>query len=102
MGSSAHEFVGVVATTLILGVRRLGAGAFQEAVRLDVVLRVDIIATDPSVALEQSRGVINEVNTTPALHHHYDVRKEACPRAAVAAIEYLLSRSSTKLNINKE
>jgi cyanophycin synthetase len=32
---------------------------------------VDFIATDPEAPLSESGGVINELNTTPGLHHHY-------------------------------
>jgi cyanophycin synthetase len=32
---------------------------------------VDIITLDPSQPLERSGGAINEINTTPGLHHHY-------------------------------
>ena len=32
---------------------------------------LDIICTDISVSLEQSGGIINEINTTPGIHHHY-------------------------------
>lgn len=55
---------------------------------------VDIITTDPAVPLEKSGGVISEVNTTPGLHHHYNVesRRERYPQAAVEALTYLLSK----------
>lgn len=32
---------------------------------------VDVITTDPSAPLEQSGGVISEINSNPGLHHHY-------------------------------
>jgi len=32
---------------------------------------VDVITTDPTIPLAESGGAINEVNTTPGLHHHY-------------------------------
>ena len=32
---------------------------------------VDVITLDPSLPLEKSGGVINEINTNPGLHHHY-------------------------------
>jgi D-alanine-D-alanine ligase-like ATP-grasp enzyme len=32
---------------------------------------VDVITLDPSVPLEQSGGVINEINSNPGMHHHY-------------------------------
>lgn len=55
---------------------------------------VDIITTDPTVPLEKSGGVISEVNTTPGLHHHYNVESkgERYPRAAVETLTYLLSK----------
>lgn len=34
---------------------------------------VDIITNDPALSLKQAGGVIIEVNTTPGLHHHYNV-----------------------------
>ena len=54
---------------------------------------VDLIMTDPSVPLEESGGVINEVNTTPALHHHYDIRVDKYPEPAVQALSLLLNRA---------
>lgn len=53
---------------------------------------VDFITPDPTVPLEKSGGVINEVNTTPGLHHHYRPEREPFPRVAVAVLEALLSR----------
>lgn len=42
------------------------------AAMLDIKLAgVDLITPDISVPLEQSGGVINEINTTPGLHHHH-------------------------------
>lgn len=58
-------------------------------------LGVDVITLDPSVPLRESGGVINEVNTTPALHHHYDVAREPYPEAAMLAFEALLRRPSS-------
>jgi glutathione synthase/RimK-type ligase-like ATP-grasp enzyme len=55
-------------------------------------LGVDIITTDPTVPLEESGGIVNEVNTTPALHHHYDGNVEGYPQAAAHAIAMLLRR----------
>jgi cyanophycin synthetase len=56
------------------------------------LLGVDILARRTDVPLEESGGVINEVNTTPALHHHYEARREKYPRAALLAIQALLLR----------
>jgi cyanophycin synthetase len=55
-------------------------------------LGVDVITPDPSVPLHESGGVINEVNTTPALHHHYDVEREPFPEVAVLVLEALLRK----------
>lgn len=54
-------------------------------------LGVDIIATDVTGKLEACGGVINEVNTSPALHHHYDSKREDYPACARDIIEALLS-----------
>jgi cyanophycin synthetase len=32
---------------------------------------VDVITLDPSRSLQDTGGVVNEINTTPGLHHHY-------------------------------
>ena len=53
-------------------------------------LGIDIITTDCQIPLKESGGVVNEVNTTPALHHHYDARVERFPQAAAQAISILL------------
>jgi glutathione synthase/RimK-type ligase-like ATP-grasp enzyme len=58
-------------------------------------LGVDVITLDPSVPLRESGGVINEVNTTPALHHHYDASREPYPQAAVLALQALVKRASS-------
>ena len=34
---------------------------------------VDIITTNPAASLKQAGGAIIEVNTTPGLHHHYNI-----------------------------
>jgi len=38
---------------------------------------VDLITTDPGKPLEETDGVINEVNTTPGLHYHYQISNAA-------------------------
>ncbi len=53
-------------------------------------LGVDIITKNSRMPLEESGGVVNEVNTTPALHHHYDSGVEKFPQAAARAISMLL------------
>lgn len=54
---------------------------------------VDIIMPNPQIPLEQSGGVVNEVNTTPALHHHYDANTEKYPQPAVEAISILFKKN---------
>ena len=57
---------------------------------------VDLITTDPTKPLEETGGVINELNTTPAMHHHYDCTKEDFPAPALIAFDLLMKR--TKLS----
>lgn len=52
---------------------------------------VDFITRDITVPLEQTGGVINEVNTTPGLHHHYDVATERYPQPALKILQALLN-----------
>jgi len=51
---------------------------------------VDVITPDPTVPLEQSGGAIIELNTTPGLHHHYDMRREKYPKPALRVLRALL------------
>jgi cyanophycin synthetase len=57
-------------------------------------LGVDMITPDPAVPLHRSGGVINEVNTTPALHHHYDLRRARYPEAALHVVRATLRRKA--------
>jgi D-alanine-D-alanine ligase-like ATP-grasp enzyme len=57
-------------------------------------LGVDIITPDPTVPLRQSGGVINEVNTTPALHHHYESTRDPFPPVAMLALHALLRKKA--------
>ena len=57
-------------------------------------LGVDVITPDIAVGLSESGGVVNEVNTTPALHHHYNSATEQFPKPAVRAIEHLIVNGS--------
>jgi cyanophycin synthetase len=63
--------------------RRFG----QEIARLFKIelLGLDIIAEDIARPLAESGGVINEINTTPGLHHHYLV-SEPSERAPVGPL----------------
>jgi len=51
---------------------------------------VDIIASDPTVPLEKSGGVVNEINTNPGLHHHYNLINNDGPSPALNVLRYLL------------
>jgi cyanophycin synthetase len=61
---------------------------------LDIkMLGIDIMTSSIKAPLDEARGAINEVNTTPALHHHDLVREsnqECC--AGQLAIEYIFGR----------
>jgi cyanophycin synthetase len=76
----------------LLGEALIAEGA-RAAAALGVRLAgVDIITTDPRVGLRQSGGVINEVNTTPGLHYHYQVRNhEAMVPVAAVILRSLLA-----------
>lgn len=50
---------------------------------------VDLITLDATLPLDKTGGVINEINTTPGLHHHYGlINDNASP--AVEVLEHLL------------
>lgn len=51
---------------------------------------VDFITTDPEKSLEESGGFINELNTTPGLHHHCGHEQEKFSRIALQVISPLL------------
>ncbi len=53
---------------------------------------IDLIFTDSSKPLAETGGIINEVNTTPALHHHYDSKTEPYPKPAIRTLELAFSR----------
>jgi len=57
-------------------------------------LGVDVITIDPTVPLRQSGGVINEVNTTPALHHHCGLPGAPYPEPAVQVVRAILRRKT--------
>jgi D-alanine-D-alanine ligase-like ATP-grasp enzyme len=54
------------------------------------LLGVDFITLDASVGLERSSGIINEINTTPGLHHHYQSSAERYPKPAIPIAKALL------------
>ena len=55
---------------------------------------VDIITTDITRNLRETGGIVNEINTTPALHHHYDATVEDFPAPA----SYILKDLFTKIS----
>jgi len=59
------------------------------------LIGLDVISEDISLPLSQNGGVINEVNTTPGLHHHDLVANEES-RVDVAAqiLDYIFSKQS--------
>jgi cyanophycin synthetase len=56
-------------------------------------LGVDIITTDIGKPLNETSGVVNEANTTPALHHHYDSNQDQYPRVAMQIVKQMLART---------
>ena len=56
---------------------------------------VDLITTDATVSLEESGGFINEVNTTPGMHHHYNPQREEFPWPVVQALADLLGNGGS-------
>jgi D-aspartate ligase len=58
---------------------------------------VDVITADPSRPLADTGGVINEVNGTPGLHHHYLVADpDRATRVAIPVLERLLGEHSQR------
>lgn len=65
---------------------------------LDIkLLGVDIITPSLEVAIQDSGGAINEINTTPGLHHHYLVaeNEQRCPAGQLALEYYFRSLGSS-------
>lgn len=61
------------------------------------LLGLDLIASEIDVPLKESGGIINEINTTPGLHHHYLISNEA-ERLPVGEtiLEFILSSSKRR------
>lgn len=51
---------------------------------------VDLITLDPAKSLVRAGGVINEINTTPGLHHHYQLLNPAHSLPAADVLSVLL------------
>jgi len=59
------------------------------------LIGLDVISEDISMPLSQNGGVINEVNTTPGLHHHDLVaNKENQANVAAQILDYIFSKQS--------
>jgi predicted ATP-grasp superfamily ATP-dependent carboligase len=90
--NSVHDnqtFRGALADELVAE-----AAAAQRVVGLRLA-GVDVITEDPALPLHSSGGVINEVNGTPGLHHHYLVAEpEHATRVAIPVIERVLAGSA--------
>ena len=57
-------------------------------------LGVDIITRDMTVGLAEGGGIIGEVNTTPGMHHHINLKNsEHTPSAVQHVLRYLLENS---------
>jgi cyanophycin synthetase len=72
----------------------IGEGLREQALRAAQAVGsqfagVDVISLDPCRPLDQTGGAINEINTTPGLHHHYNLANEH-GSPAVAVLKYLL------------
>lgn len=55
---------------------------------------IDFITVDCTQDIYKNGGVVNEINTTPALHHHYDVVTEPFPAPAVKIVHELLNEEA--------
>jgi cyanophycin synthetase len=54
---------------------------------------IDVITTNPRVSLLDSKGVIVEVNTTPGLQHHYELKGNQHEESAAAhVLRYIISK----------
>ena len=80
-----------VVTELVCDALKKNAESAAETLRSRFI-GVDFITADPTVPLEESGGAIIEANTTPGLHHHYDLRREKYPEPALRVIQALLHR----------
>lgn len=55
---------------------------------------VDVLTTDISRPLADTKGVINEINGTPGLHHHYLTADHRDPAIAERLLRYCMATSS--------
>lgn len=52
---------------------------------------IDIITPDPTRSLAEAGGVIGEVNTTPGLHHHHGLHRNA-PHIGATVLQYIVEK----------
>jgi len=59
------------------------------------LLGVDVITLNPAVGLKETGGVIDEFNTTPGMHHHYNIiGNSGIEPPAGKVLAYLLKKDS--------
>jgi len=80
----------VHADTIALGSRLVGALGLELA-------GIDVLTSDISHPLAETGGVVNEVNSTPGLHHHY-LLSNLDPSRAVArdVLQYVLAAAEAR------
>ncbi len=68
-----------------------GEGALAASALGIELAAVDLISSNPALSLKQAGGAIIEVNTTPGLHHHYNVaNKNEGADVAVEILKHLV------------
>jgi len=70
--------------------------ARKAVVKLGIIFAgVDLITTDPTAPLGDVGGAVIEVNSTPGLHHHYNLKNQPVEKQpAEIVLKYLLSENS--------
>lgn len=59
---------------------------------------VDIITRDMTVGLKEGGGIIGEVNTTPGMHHHTNLKNsDKTPSAVPRVLRYLLQQRQSNI-----
>jgi len=63
---------------------------------------LDVICQDISAPLTRANGWMNEVNTTPGIHHHYLIANpEAGARVAEKVLDYILKTGHGAMNLGR-
>lgn len=93
VNQSAVQDAEIVSTVVHPGLLELAARV-SSLLQLSL-LGLDVITTDLSVGLEESGGVVNEINAQPGLHHHYLVANpESGCDVASAVLECALTHAA--------